>query len=185
MSSLAAIHDVLLERARQDKKWGKTSRDYLGWMSILAEEVGEAAGEVNEIIYSGGRFDADVKSRLTTEITHVAAVAVAIIEQLKSSASASMVKAQLLLLEVENAKSSNEALEAIKKNKGKISDFIASYFVAHSFPEKFTQSSIQLVTRHASCDDPVEWIDFVNAALSIAGINVGSNLDRNASLYIL
>ena len=68
------LRDIAAERTRQDTKFGAAAeRGYSAamWLSVLAEEVGEAAKEVN---------DAAVGSALLHELVQVAAVAVAFAE---------------------------------------------------------------------------------------------------------
>ncbi len=70
-----AIYKIELEREAQDKKWGFPQRNtYCEWSSILAEEVGELAKELNELNF--GRGD---RERMRAEAIQVAAVAVSIL----------------------------------------------------------------------------------------------------------
>lgn len=41
------VYDVIQERLRQDAKWGPQSHTEGEWLAILAEEIGEAAREVD------------------------------------------------------------------------------------------------------------------------------------------
>lgn len=69
------IKAILAERDRQDKKWGYPQENtYCEWASILAEETGELAKELNELNFGGG----DV-SRMEAEAVQVAAVALSIL----------------------------------------------------------------------------------------------------------
>lgn len=71
------IKAILAERERQDQKWGYPQENtYCEWASILAEEVGELAKELNELNF--GRGDPE---KMTDEAIQVAAVALAILEQ--------------------------------------------------------------------------------------------------------
>jgi len=71
---LLATHDVLDERDRQDAKWGgQRQLSDLEWMVILVEEVGEAAKDILDKKPDG----------LKTEVTQVAAVALAWLECLE------------------------------------------------------------------------------------------------------
>ena len=48
------LEAVLSERERQDKRWGdQTHNTDLQWMSILTEEVGEVASDVNDLRLAG------------------------------------------------------------------------------------------------------------------------------------
>lgn len=66
------------ERERQDSRWGEQDHDPITWMSILTEEVGEAAHAANENKWNEQSLD-DFKN----EMVQVAAVAQAIIECLE------------------------------------------------------------------------------------------------------
>lgn len=66
------------ERIRQDNKWGKQRHDYGTWLQILMEEVGEVAQAMQKSKGWGKPTDA---SDLYEELTHAAAVTVAIAEQ--------------------------------------------------------------------------------------------------------
>ncbi|WP_226085663.1 hypothetical protein [Mesobacillus sp. S13] len=72
--------EVLLERFRQNKLWGHQRHDYGTWLTILVEEVGEVAQAMQAKRGWGKESDAN---NLYTELIHVAAVAVAIAEQVK------------------------------------------------------------------------------------------------------
>ena len=64
------LDEIKSERKRQDEKWGEQNHDPLYWISILVEEVGEAAKEVLENKFSNYR----------KELVQCAAVCVAAIE---------------------------------------------------------------------------------------------------------
>lgn len=67
--------DVWNERYRQDEKWGIQNHTPVEWLPILIEEVGEVAKEIFESNY------AQIPSEnYRTELIHVAAVAIAMIE---------------------------------------------------------------------------------------------------------
>ena len=72
------INDVIEERKRQDYKWGQQNHHPIIWMSILTEEVGEAAKEANDIFFA----NAQRIEQLREELVQVAAVAIAAIESL-------------------------------------------------------------------------------------------------------
>lgn len=71
----AAIADVIAERHRQDGKWGVQNWHDFEGISVLAEEVGEAAQAANEANFSSGSTPGDF-THLRTELVQVAAVAV-------------------------------------------------------------------------------------------------------------
>lgn len=70
---------VALERARQTRKWGVQDHSDLEWLAILTEEVGEASQEALTAI-----FGAEAKGHgdLREEVVHIAAVAVAWLENI-------------------------------------------------------------------------------------------------------
>ena len=70
-----AIHQIERERNAQDEKWGFPQRNTCcEWSSILAEEVGELAKELNELNFGRGN-----RERMRTEAVQVAAVAISIL----------------------------------------------------------------------------------------------------------
>ena len=68
--SVGVIAEVMLERSRQDRKWGEQNHHPHKWTDILMEEVGERAKALLEDDPIGYR----------DECIQVAAVAVAMIE---------------------------------------------------------------------------------------------------------
>lgn len=63
--------DIFKEIERQDKKWGANRNNHpLVWHSILSEEVGELAKEINE---SGFNFN-NLSKNYKTELVQIAAV---------------------------------------------------------------------------------------------------------------
>lgn len=74
------LREVKRERLRQNKKWGLQRHPYGDWLKILVEEVGEVAQAMQKDSVSAKDSDADDKY---TELIQVAAVAVAIAEQVK------------------------------------------------------------------------------------------------------
>lgn len=81
------LHLVDKERDRQEEKWGVQRNDPLHWVGILFEEGGEAAQralqlESTQVAEADGVFADDAKQELVRELIHVAAVAVAAIEDL-------------------------------------------------------------------------------------------------------
>jgi NTP pyrophosphatase (non-canonical NTP hydrolase) len=75
MQVLSAVN---AERERQDAKWGIQRHSYGEWLKILVEEVGEVAQAMQKDSVSYKDSDAD---DLYEELIHVAAVSVAIAEQ--------------------------------------------------------------------------------------------------------
>ncbi|MGE7607602.1 hypothetical protein ACQKML_13425 [Peribacillus frigoritolerans] len=74
------LHAVETERSRQNDLWGKQRHSYGDWLKILIEEVGDVAQAMQKD--QGWGKDSDA-SNLYSELIHVAAVAVAIAEQVK------------------------------------------------------------------------------------------------------
>lgn len=70
-----AVLDAMLERERQDEKWGQQNHDPEVWLAILVEEVGEWS---EALLHA--KFGGPAAGGLRTEIIQVAAVALAIIE---------------------------------------------------------------------------------------------------------
>lgn len=73
------LADVLYERVRQVRKWGPQRHVPGKWLSILIEEVGEVAQEINDASEAGRELD---WGEYRAELVQVAAVAVAAIEAL-------------------------------------------------------------------------------------------------------
>lgn len=73
-----ALEIIVKERERQDGKWGIQRYNYETWLTILMEEVGEFAQAIQSHRNWSKETDAD---NLQEEITHVAAVSKAILEQ--------------------------------------------------------------------------------------------------------
>lgn len=74
------FNSILLERKRQDLKWGPQSHWNTIWNNILGEEVGEVAKEVNTQAFNQKDFKID---HLKNELIQVAAVAVAWLEDIE------------------------------------------------------------------------------------------------------
>ncbi len=69
---------IIEERRRQFAKWGNQSHDDLKWLAILSEEMGEAAKAALE--FQSGELSTDDYREFREELVHVAAVAVAALE---------------------------------------------------------------------------------------------------------
>lgn len=72
--------DIWRERQRQDAKWGAQRHSWPEWMTILMEEIGEAAMAANQLYWSsgGGKRIAPLRK----ELIQSAAVIVAIVEHI-------------------------------------------------------------------------------------------------------
>jgi NTP pyrophosphatase (non-canonical NTP hydrolase) len=79
--STGALMDVLAERARQTARWGVQELSWPEWMSILTEEVGEAAQAAN-----AAHWQRSDLTQLRDELVQVAAVAVQIVEAIDGAA---------------------------------------------------------------------------------------------------
>ena len=82
---LQVIYDVMDERTRQDKKWGEQNHSDEKWLSVLVEEVGEAAQAINKLYVDPVREqstnDTDKwQTNLENEVIEIAAVAIAWVE---------------------------------------------------------------------------------------------------------
>ena len=76
------IDAVLLERKRQDTKWGEQNHPPHYWTGILGEEYGELCEAINETIFDNGS-DKGGYENMRTEAIHVAAVAIGFLECLE------------------------------------------------------------------------------------------------------
>lgn len=72
-----ALEDVLLERGKQELKWGEQNHDPFEYLTILMEEVGEAA---QAALHCHHGYDPDALAHFRTEMVQTAAVALAIVE---------------------------------------------------------------------------------------------------------
>lgn len=93
MNTANVLDEVLVERQRQDGKWGQQDHAPAVWLMVLAEEVGEANQAAFEALFP--RFDKRAAERgprslaeYRQELIQVAAVAVAAIESLDRRAGA-------------------------------------------------------------------------------------------------
>lgn len=77
--SAMVADEVLLERQRQDEKWGEQNHHPMEWLTILGEEVGEANKAALEAHFKGYGAQGDW-SNYRAELIQVAAVAVAMVE---------------------------------------------------------------------------------------------------------
>ena len=80
-SDLAAncISDVEIERIAQDRQWGEQNNSFEIWLTVLQEEIGEAAHEVLAMRYQTKK-DTGSLGGLRKELVQIAAVALAMIE---------------------------------------------------------------------------------------------------------
>lgn len=71
---------IEVERERQDDIWGEQNHGPTDWITILAEEVGEAAEEALGLRFGPGLYPGTSLQRYIKELTEVAATATAAIE---------------------------------------------------------------------------------------------------------
>lgn len=83
------FESVADERTRQDEKWGIQNHPPLLWLSILSEEVGEVAKELNEFGFSS---DPVRLENARTELIQTAAVAIAFADSLSRNQLMSPIK---------------------------------------------------------------------------------------------
>lgn len=77
-----AMEDVLEERHRQDRKWGKQDHPPEWWLVILGEEYGEACQAALADMFTRNRCTGEKRSgEYRKELVQVAAVALAAIER--------------------------------------------------------------------------------------------------------
>lgn len=81
--------EVATERGRQDSKWGEQNHSPAQWMTILAEEFGEAAKEACDAEFP--KPWGDPQAKLRAELVQTAAVAVAFVECLDRNVPARLV----------------------------------------------------------------------------------------------
>jgi hypothetical protein len=93
-SMSGVFHDIREERRRQDEKWGATPHTMTRWAAILSEENGEFAEASLQFgntladrthikpLAAAPDPHIDLIGKLRTEAVHVAAVAVAILQQI-------------------------------------------------------------------------------------------------------
>ena len=72
---MTIFNDVILERRRQDEKWGVQNHHPLIWANVLGEEAGEFTKAAMHYTFGGPDSEG-----LRAEAVQVAAVAIAIIE---------------------------------------------------------------------------------------------------------
>lgn len=75
-----AIEAVVAERRDQDRQWGEQNHNPVEWLSILAEEVGEAAQMANAMHWHPERGYDGNRGAFRDELIQIAAVAVAAVE---------------------------------------------------------------------------------------------------------
>lgn len=86
LPSKLVCNDVIAERFTQHAKWGVQRHSWPEWLSILTEEVGEAAQAANVLYWANGASDGqrdELTDALRIELIQVAAVAVAILEHIE------------------------------------------------------------------------------------------------------
>ena len=87
------------ERKRQDKLWGEQNHHPIAWISILTEEVGEAAKESNDLYFRNkGKGEQSLFpvetlqavriEKLKEELIQVAAVAIQAVESIERQGNA-------------------------------------------------------------------------------------------------
>ena len=87
-AEMGALQEIIAERRRQDEKWGQQDHSVVEWVSILAEEFGEAARAGNHYYFMKQKesFDLDTletwKKNYRQELIETAAVCIAAIENL-------------------------------------------------------------------------------------------------------
>ena len=81
MQERPILDDVVLERNRQQQKWGVQTHSIAEWLMILGEEYGEACKAGNECY-----FRDDSLKMLRKELVQTMAVALAIVEGLDCKA---------------------------------------------------------------------------------------------------
>lgn len=83
---MKVLIDVECERTRQNAIWGKQRHEWGKWLGILGEEFGEVSQAINRIHFPNDAKVTD-SNNLYEELIHLAAVSVAIAEQVKEETS--------------------------------------------------------------------------------------------------
>lgn len=84
----STFKELIQERRRQDTKWGIQNHSPAEWISILAEEFGEAAQEANKFYFGALQAEVNVstnnlhRAAYRKELIETAAVCLAAIENL-------------------------------------------------------------------------------------------------------
>lgn len=90
MNLPSIANDVLIavaaERSSQDRKWGEQDHDPMMWLTILTEEVGEAAKDALDSQYGPGYAGSCLRC-YEEEMIQVAAVAIAAVENVRRARS--------------------------------------------------------------------------------------------------
>lgn len=74
-----AMHSVVFERMRQDKKWGEQNHNPERYLLVIAEEFGEVAKSILHTLYGG--TEAGIE-RIRKELVEVSASALAAVESI-------------------------------------------------------------------------------------------------------
>ncbi len=80
---LEIVNNVLIERQKQDEKWGPVPRldhDFGKWLKILMEEIGEACAAELEVDFYEGEIQPEFIQAVDHELTQAGAVLVAWLE---------------------------------------------------------------------------------------------------------
>ena len=78
-----AFAAIIQERLRQERKFPDQWPTELEWLAILAEEFGEVAHEIADVIDPTLDSEDDRRERLWSEVVQVAAVCVRWLEQMQ------------------------------------------------------------------------------------------------------
>ncbi len=83
-----AFQETINERRRQDRKWGEQDHSFVEWISILAEEFGEASRAANHAYFMIQKEEYDFDAvqnwikNYRQELIETAAVCIAAVENL-------------------------------------------------------------------------------------------------------
>jgi hypothetical protein len=83
VAELERLDYIVVERNRQDSKWGEQNHRPNDWVAILGEEFGEAAKSAVELTFGMEIAKEGYEAELQDELTQIAAVAVAFKECLR------------------------------------------------------------------------------------------------------
>ena len=81
-----ALAEIANERRRQDAKWGTQRHGMTVWLTVLQEEVGEAAQDILALRSTVNPAERrGMVDNIAYEVTQLAAVAVALLEHLNEA----------------------------------------------------------------------------------------------------
>ena len=81
--NLSVLNDILVERERQDQKWGEQDHPHWVWRGILGEEMGELDKAVIELHFKDPN---SYRGQMREELIQIVAVGIAGLENMERNA---------------------------------------------------------------------------------------------------